>query len=104
VTGIVDRLEKRDLVQRNRISKDRRQVHVEITDVGSRFIQSAPEPLQTRFIERLMQLDEEKVAMILWALEMLVDLLGPTEPRGDIPSPPSHISQPVSDITTETDI
>jgi DNA-binding MarR family transcriptional regulator len=104
VTGIVDRLEKRELVKRNRISKDRRQVHVEITDIGTQFIHEAPEPLQTRFIERLKELDEEKVTLILWALEMLVDLLGPAEPPVDIPSPPTHIAQPGSDITTETEI
>lgn len=104
VTGIVDRLEKRELVKRNRISKDRRQVHVEITDAGTQFIQDAPEPLQTRFIERLKELDEEKVMLILWALEMLVDLLGPAEPQVDIPSPPTHIAQPGTDITPETEI
>ena len=32
VTGIVDRLEKREFVKRVRISKDRRQVHLEITE------------------------------------------------------------------------
>jgi len=34
VTGIVDRLENRNLVRRTRISKDRRQIHVEITEGG----------------------------------------------------------------------
>jgi DNA-binding MarR family transcriptional regulator len=55
VTGIVDRLEKRELVRRNRISKDRRQVHVEITDAGIKFIQEAPKPLHRRFYDRLKQ-------------------------------------------------
>jgi hypothetical protein len=79
-------------------------VHVEITEVGTQFIHEAPELLQTRFIEKLSELNEEKVTLILWALEMLVDLLGPEEPRVEVPSPPSHIAQPGSDISTETDI
>jgi DNA-binding MarR family transcriptional regulator len=33
-TGIIDRLEKRELVRRIRISKDRRQVHIEISEQG----------------------------------------------------------------------
>ena len=42
VTGIIDRLEKREFVRRTRISKDRRQVHVEITESGIKFIRQAP--------------------------------------------------------------
>jgi DNA-binding MarR family transcriptional regulator len=76
VTGIIDRLEKRNLVKRTRISKDRRQIHVEITDAGIQFIHQAPMPFQQRFIERLKTFDEEKVRQLLWALETLVDLLG----------------------------
>jgi len=104
VTGIVDRLEKRDLVKRTRISQDRRQVHVEITDEGTRFIHKAPEPLQRRFIERLQELDEEKITLILWVLEMLVDLIGPEKPKAEIPTPPTHVVQPTGDIIPEGDI
>lgn len=104
VTGIVDRLENRELVRRNRISRDRRQVHVEITEEGTKFIQKAPTPLHTRFYDRLKQFDEEKITMILWSLEMLVDMLGPEESPMDIPSPPSHLAQPSGDITAESEI
>jgi len=104
VTGNVDRLEKRDLVKRTRISQDRRQVHVEITNEGTRFIHKAPEPLQRRFIERLQELDEEKITLILWVLEMLVDLIGPEKPKTEIPTPPTHVVQPTGDITPEGDI
>jgi len=99
VTGIIDRLEKRELVRRNRISKDRRQVHVEITDNGIQFIKAAPMPLQQRFVERLQHLDEEKITMILWALEMLVDMLGPEKEKVEITLPPTHLTSPQADIT-----
>ena len=89
VTGIVDRLEKRNLVRRVRQSRDRRQIHVEITEDGSEFIKNAPNPIQEGFLERLESLGEEKVALLLWSLELLVDMLGTDSPTGI--RPPSHI-------------
>ena len=94
VTGIVDRLEKRKFVRRIRISKDRRQIHLEITEQGIKFIKKAPKPLQDRFIDRLKALDEEKIALITWSLEMLVDMFGNKETKMKIPTPPIHINQP----------
>ena len=93
VTGIIDRLEKREFVRRVRISKDRRQVHIEITGQGIKFIKKAPKPLQDRFMDRLKALDEEKITLILWSLEMLVDMLGSKETKMEIPMPPVHITQ-----------
>ena len=94
VTGIVDRLEKRELVKRIRVSKDRRQVHVEITDQGIAFINEAPKPIQDQFMDRLLILDEDKIGLILWSLEMLVDMLGNKDTTLQIPMPPSHITRP----------
>jgi len=93
VTGIIDRLETRKFVKRVRISKDRRQVHIEITGQGVKFIKKAPKPLQDQFIDRFSTLDEEKTTLILWSLEMLVDMLGSKESKVEIPTPPSHITQ-----------
>jgi DNA-binding MarR family transcriptional regulator len=98
VTGIIDRLEKRELVRRSRISKDRRQIHVEITDAGIQFIKAAPMPLHQRFVERLQRLDEEKITMILWALEILVDMLGPEKEKVEITRLPTHLASPQADI------
>ena len=104
VTGIIDRLEKRELVRRNRISKDRRQVHVEITDAGMQFIKEAPMPLQQRFIERLQRLDEEKITMILWALELLVDMFGPEKEKVKVAPPPTHLTSPQTEIIAPEDL
>ena len=82
VTGIIDRLEQREFVKRIRISKDRRQIHIEITEQGIQFIKKAPKPLQDQFIKRLTTLDQEKITLILWSLEMLVDMLGSKESCG----------------------
>lgn len=91
VTGIVDRLEKRGLVERKRISRDRRQVHVEITELGSHFLEQAPTPLQQRFLERLNRLEKEKITTLLWSLETLLEMLGVEE----TPNPPIKEDDPV---------
>jgi MarR family transcriptional regulator, organic hydroperoxide resistance regulator len=104
VTGIVDRLEKREFVRRIRISKDRRQVHLEITEQGIKFIKKAPKPLQDQFIDRLKALDEEKITLILWSLEMLVDMLGNKEIKMELPAPPIHITQPDGMTNIENEI
>ena len=75
VTGIVDRLEKRNLVRRVRQSRDRRQIHVETTDEGKRFIEKAPKPLQDHFIEQIRLMDPLEVDKILWAIGKLADML-----------------------------
>ena len=84
VTGIVDRLEKRDLVRRTRVSKDRRQIHVEITEQGLQFIATAPAPLEERFAQRLKKLDKEEINALLFAIEKLVAMLTPS---GDAEAP-----------------
>ncbi len=104
VTGIVDRLEKREFVRRIRISKDRRQVHLEMTDQGIKFIKKAPKPLQDQFIDRLKALDEEKTTLILWSLEMLVDMLGNKEIKMELPAPPIHITQADGMTNIEDDL
>ena len=104
VTGIIDRLEKRELVRRVRISKDRRQVHIEITAQGIEFIKKAPKPIQDQFMDRLITLDEEKIALILWSLEMLVDMLDSKKSTMEIPTPPTHVTQPNGIIQVEDEI
>lgn len=104
VTGIIDRLEKRELVRRVRISKDRRQVHIEITEPGIEFIKKAPKPIQDQFMDRLIALDEEKISLLLWSLEMLVDMLDSKTRTMEIPTPPTHITHQNDIIHVDDDI
>lgn len=94
VTGIIDRLERRKLVQRVRISKDRRKVHIEITETGMQFIKDAPTPIHHKFIEKLGKMKKEDVSMVLWGLELLVDMLGQAHQKKKVSSPPQHLIQP----------
>ncbi len=99
VTGIIDRLERRNLVQRVRISKDRRQVHVEITQAGRNFLENAPTPIHHRFMEKLEKMNPRDVSVLMWGLELLVDMLARTDPDAPSPNPPPHLIDADDDIS-----
>ncbi|MBN2225822.1 MAG: MarR family transcriptional regulator [candidate division Zixibacteria bacterium] len=75
IVGIIDRLEKKHLVERLRDSKDRRVVNVVITVEGKRVAQNAPSPLQDNLAEALKQLPELEQATIALSLKRIVDLM-----------------------------
>ncbi|REJ76936.1 MAG: MarR family transcriptional regulator [Acidobacteria bacterium] len=75
ITGIVDRMERRGLVQRTRSEQDRRQVVVQITDKGVRRTDAAPLSLNERFSRRLARLPEEVQARIDQALSQVAELM-----------------------------
>ncbi|MEA3545184.1 MAG: MarR family winged helix-turn-helix transcriptional regulator [Thermodesulfobacteriota bacterium] len=75
VVGIVDRLEEKKMVVRNRSSKDRRQVYISITSKGEQLIADAPSLLQDTLAEGLVKLPEIEQVSITMALEKLVDLM-----------------------------
>ena len=75
VSRIIDRLEKAGLITRSRTNKDRRRVVLELTDSGSKRYQTLPVPLQERFIQRLMQLDEDERLALLDALRRVTRMM-----------------------------
>jgi len=64
VTGILNRLEDRGLVLRERKETDRRRVTISLTEKGCRVVASAPMPLQDDFFRRLSALSREEQASI----------------------------------------
>jgi len=75
VVGIIDRLEEKQLVERNRSNVDRRQVHISITGQGEKLIAEAPSLLQDTLATALVELPEIEQVSITLALEKLVDLM-----------------------------
>lgn len=75
VTGIVERLEKRNLVMRERSLEDRRKVMVKATDEGRALLTSAPPLMQEAFVDKFNDLDDWEQAMILSSLQRLVSLM-----------------------------
>jgi DNA-binding MarR family transcriptional regulator len=75
VVGIIDRLEEKGLVARNRDIKDRRQVHISITPAGQQLVEAAPSLLQDTLSRALVELPEIEQVSITLSLEKLVDLM-----------------------------
>jgi len=75
VTSILDRLEKRGLIQRVRSETDRRKVFVTLTDSGKEQLASAPTLLQERFIERFTGLKDWEQHQILASLQRLAEMM-----------------------------
>ena len=75
VTDILNRLEKRGLIERTRDSADRRRVLIRITDQCREILSQAPPPLQETFVEGYGALSEWEQLMILSALKRVVDLM-----------------------------
>lgn len=75
VTALLDKLEARGLVLRNRGSQDRRRVSVELTQEGRRVLADMPDVLQDRFAARFDKLADWEQASIIAGLERVAALL-----------------------------
>jgi DNA-binding MarR family transcriptional regulator len=75
IVGIVDRLEEKDLVLRQRGNRDRRQVQICLTDGGEQLLELAPSALQDTLAEALKLLPESEQISISLALEKIVALM-----------------------------
>lgn len=75
VVGILDRLEEKGLITRQRDYKDRRLINIQATPKGKALIAQAPSPLPTALAESLQQLPELEQATIALSLQRVVDLM-----------------------------
>jgi DNA-binding MarR family transcriptional regulator len=75
VTGILDRLEQRGYVRRERAEPDKRQVKISLTDPGREAVRQAPLPLQERFQQRLARLPATRQQEILFVLDSVVSMM-----------------------------
>lgn len=75
VTTILDRLEKRELVQRTRSVSDKRKVYATLTAAGEVILRQAPMPLQQHFIRQFQDLHEWEQAMILASLQRIAHMM-----------------------------
>ncbi len=75
VTNILDRLERRGLVFRERSQQDRRKVHACLTDEGLQVLKDAPIPLQDQFARQFSDLHEWEQTMIIAALQRVAHMM-----------------------------
>lgn len=79
ISGILDRLERRGLVERARDTRDRRKVTVLMTDAGRGILATAPPLLQDRFLHELTRLEEWERTSMLAALQRVASMMDAEE-------------------------
>src|SRR5690242_18654932 len=80
LTGILDRLEMRGLVSRERRPEDKRRVVVSLTALGRQMSHELPSPLQERFSALLTELPIDEQASIKQALNRVAQMMEADEP------------------------
>jgi DNA-binding MarR family transcriptional regulator len=79
VVGILDRLEKRGLVNRSRSQEDRRVVDVSLTEDGRRLVEKSPEVASNKITHGLEALSVAELTIIYHGLDKLAGILGATD-------------------------
>ena len=110
VSGILDRLAKRGLVERARSGNDRRSVTITITPQGEEVMAAAPSLLQDRFRAELARVEEWEQTMILAMLQRIAAMMdaesldaspvlvpGPVDAATQGAPPPMPSSEPASE-------
>ena len=75
ITGVIDRLEKKGYVSRDRDRKDRRVIKVQLTPKGKRLVKRAPNPVQGKMLHGLRGLKKEKLDLIHESVQTLVEIM-----------------------------
>ncbi|WP_286241067.1 MarR family transcriptional regulator [Neptuniibacter halophilus] len=75
VTSILDRLEKKNLISRERGTEDKRKVWVNLTQEGLELIKGAPTPQQDLFSRRFDDMQGWEQSMVISALERVAFML-----------------------------
>ncbi len=75
LTGILSRLESRQLVSRSRRGEDKRTVVVELTAEGQAMLKNAPSLLQDRFRRELLMLQEWEQTQMLSTLQRIASMM-----------------------------
>ncbi len=84
LVGVLDRLEAKQLIDRVRDPRDRRQIHILPTEAGRRFIADAPSPFGDRFDGAFAALTDGQQRKLVEGLALMADLMsGPRESEAE---------------------
>lgn len=75
VTTILDRLQKRELIERVRSEVDKRKVYPRLTDHARKILDTAPTALQDNFVRKFRNLDEWEQSMIIASLQRIAEMM-----------------------------
>lgn len=76
ITGLIDRLEKQELVRRERCTADRRVVYIELTEKGSQLLDRLEEPVNELHDQLLGHLSRVELKELSRLLEKAREALG----------------------------
>lgn len=79
VTSIIDRLENKALVKRERSQLDKRKVELYLSDTGVLLLQDSPKPLQEHFIKRYQSLESWEQSQLLSSVERIASMMDAEE-------------------------
>ncbi len=79
VTDILDRLEEKGLIIRQRSSFDKRRVYIQITEKGKEVVLKNPSLLKEGFIRQFNELEEWEQTLILSSMQRIVSMMKTSE-------------------------
>jgi DNA-binding MarR family transcriptional regulator len=74
ITGVIDRLEHKGYVVRDRDLDDRRVVKVKLTPAGKDLVAKAPNPVQGKMIYGLRKLNKSELTVIYESVKKLAEI------------------------------
>lgn len=83
ITGIIDRLEKKKLVERIKKKGDRRVSLITLTNTGNELSKTLPDPIMKKFIAELADLEPEHVQLLAMAMNQILNLIDTEEDEGE---------------------
>ena len=89
ITGIIDRLEKKDLVKRMAKQGDRRVTLIALTETGKGLSRRLPDPIENKFIKQLAGLENERVQILAMAMKQILNLID----LNDVEATPLELGQ-----------
>ena len=75
VTNLLERMERNELVLRQKTSEDKRVVQVQLTKKGKQMIKLAPEPLQAGFLREYRKLERWEQHQLIAAMQRIAVLM-----------------------------
>ena len=76
MTGIIDRLEEKELVKRTRTKEDRRKTLIVLTEKGKELSERLSDPIEEKLMNGLKDLQPTEIFGIYSALNHIIDLIG----------------------------
>ena len=75
ITGIIDRLEKKGLIERMRKEGDRRVTLIILTGTGKELGEGIPDPIEKKFINQLADLELDHVQLLAMDMNQVLNLI-----------------------------